>query len=96
MTLPDKTLFQKTISYLATGASVVTAKGVDGEHDATTSTLTSVSLEPLLLLICLHRKSAIYRAIAEAGTFGLSILGDDHKNVALLFTSLMLINSIQK
>lgn len=87
MTLPDEAIFRKAMSHLATGVSVVTAKGVDGEHGATISALTSVSLEPLLLLICLHRKSATYRAIAEAGTFGLSILGNDHKDIALLFAS---------
>lgn len=87
MTLPDEAIFRKAMSHLATGVSVVTAKGVDGEHGATISALTSVSMEPLLLLICLHRKSATYRAIAEAGIFGLSILGSDHKDVAMLFAS---------
>ena len=87
MTISDEAIFRKAMSHLATGVSVVTAKGVDCEHGATISALTSVSMEPLLLLICLHRKSATYRAVAEAGTFGLSILGDDHKNVALLFAS---------
>lgn len=44
-------------------------------------------MEPLLLLICLHRKSATYRAITEAKTFGLNILGNDHKDIALLLAS---------
>ncbi|MEW9298098.1 hypothetical protein [Acetobacter oryzifermentans] len=39
MTLPDEAIFRKAMSHLATGVSVVTAKGVDGEHGATTSAL---------------------------------------------------------
>jgi hypothetical protein len=34
MTLPDEAIFRKAMSHLATGVSVVTAKGVDGEHGA--------------------------------------------------------------
>lgn len=87
MTTPNETDFRKAMSHFATGVAVVTAKGSEGEQGATISALTSVSLDPLLLLICLNRGSATYRAIAESGVFGLSILGNDHKDVAMLFAS---------
>jgi len=51
------------------------------------ATKTSTPLDPLLLLICLHRGSSTYKAIAEAGRFGLSILNNSHKDVAMLFAS---------
>ncbi|WP_040507304.1 flavin reductase family protein [Gluconobacter morbifer] len=87
MTTPHEQDFRRAMSHFATGVAVVTAKGSEGEQGATISALTSVSLDPLLLLICLHRGSSTYRAIAEAGTFGLSILNNSHKDVAMLFAS---------
>ncbi|MBS1037981.1 flavin reductase family protein [Gluconobacter cerinus] len=87
MTTLNEQDFRRAMSHFATGVAVVTAKGSEGEQGATISALTSVSLDPLLLLICLHRGSSTYKAIAEAGRFGLSILNNIHKDVAMLFAS---------
>ncbi|MBS1049678.1 flavin reductase [Gluconobacter sp. NFX36] len=87
MTTLNEQDFRRAMSHFATGVAVVTAKGSEGEQGATISALTSVSLDPLLLLICLHRGSSTYKAIAEAGRFGLSILNNSHKDVAMLFAS---------
>lgn len=87
VTIPDEIMFRKVMSYLATAVSVVTTKGVDYEHGAIISALSSVSMKPFLLLICLHRKSATYRAITAAEKSALSILGSDYQAVAILLAS---------
>ena len=87
MTTPTDLDFRRAMSHFATGVAVVTTRSSAGEQGATISALTSVSLDPLLLLICLNRDSATYAAIAESGYFGLSVLNNSHKDVAMQFAS---------
>ncbi|MGI8475607.1 MAG: flavin reductase family protein [Thermomicrobiales bacterium] len=67
----------------ATGVAVVTS--VDGEgsarvfRGATVSSLTTVSVEPPLLLVCLDRDSAIGKLVAATGVFAVSILDRRHE-----------------
>ncbi|GBQ34068.1 flavin reductase [Gluconacetobacter azotocaptans] len=77
--------FRKAMSHFATGVAVVMAAGDEGEHGATISALSSVSLDPLTLLVCLNRKSATCRAIEKNGSFGLSILRRDQADIARHF-----------
>jgi flavin reductase (DIM6/NTAB) family NADH-FMN oxidoreductase RutF len=59
----------------ATGVAVVTTS-VDGtNHGMTVNSLTSVSLEPPLLLVCLTRDSRTAKAVAERGAFVVNLLG---------------------
>lgn len=78
-------MFRRAMSHFATGVAVVTARGAEGDCGATISALSSVSLDPLTLLVCLHRKSATCRAIEESGTFGLSILNKAQQDMAMHF-----------
>ena len=48
----------------------------------TASALTSVSLDPILLLVCFSHDSATGVAVREAGHFGLSVLGEGGSAVA--------------
>jgi flavin reductase (DIM6/NTAB) family NADH-FMN oxidoreductase RutF len=77
--------FRRAMSHFATGVAVVTARGDDGEQGATISALSSVSLDPLTLLICLNRRSATCQAIEQSGRFGLSILASHQEAVARRF-----------
>lgn len=77
--------FRRAMSHFATGVAVVTARGTEGECGATISALSSVSLDPLTLLVCLHRKSATCSAIEESGAFGLSILNKAQQGMAMHF-----------
>jgi len=48
----------------------------------TASALTSVSFDPILLLVCFSHDSATRVAVREAGHFGLSVLGEGGSAVA--------------
>ncbi len=52
----DSTSWRRLMSHWATGVSVVTSLGPEGPRGCTVNALTSVSLEPLLLLICFRRR----------------------------------------
>jgi flavin reductase (DIM6/NTAB) family NADH-FMN oxidoreductase RutF len=70
----------------ATGVTVVSAARADGRMSGiTVNSLTSVSLQPRLLLWCLGDQSARYDVFAEAPTWGVTVLGADEEALALRF-----------
>lgn len=85
MTDLNSDVFRKAMAHFATGVAVVTANSDDGAQGATISALSSVSLDPLTLLICLNRRSSTCQAIEKSRTFGLSILAADQEAIARHF-----------
>jgi flavin reductase len=72
----DPDAFRKAVGRFATGVTVVTTR-VDGvDHAMTASAFTSVSLEPLLVLVCVDKEARFHDAVLESGTWAVSIL--DH------------------
>ena len=71
---PDVDLFRRAMSRFATGVSVLTTRTRDIDHAMTANALTSVSLEPMLLLVCVEREARFHDAVVEAGIWGLSVL----------------------
>jgi flavin reductase (DIM6/NTAB) family NADH-FMN oxidoreductase RutF len=71
---PDAASFRRAIGRFATGVCVVTA--VDGgvDHAMTANAFTSVSLEPLLVLVCVETEARFHDAITGAGLWAVSIL----------------------
>jgi flavin reductase len=58
----------------ATGVTVVTAR-VDGiDHAMTANAFASVSLEPMLVLVCVEGEARFHDAVMETGEWGVSIL----------------------
>lgn len=73
--------FRRAMGQFATGVAVV-ATNRDGEyHGMTVNSLTSVSLEPPLLLVCLTRDSRTASAVTEVGRFVVNLLS--HKQMDL-------------
>jgi flavin reductase (DIM6/NTAB) family NADH-FMN oxidoreductase RutF len=58
----------------ATGVAIVTTRSGDSNHGMTVNSLTSVSLDPPLLLVCLTRDSRTARAVEERGAFVVNLL----------------------
>ena len=85
--MPDPIEFRHVMGHFATGVTVVTSRRPDGVPCGLTATaFSSVSLDPLLVLVCLDRDSATHRCIEEAGAFGVCILPDDASEVARRFS----------
>lgn len=82
----DPLRFRTVMGSFPTGVAVVTAKGLDGAPvGLTVNSLTSVSLEPLLLLVCIDHGSASHRAILESGAFAVNLLGEDDSRISDTF-----------
>lgn len=71
---------------LAAGVAVVTACGAAGWSGATVSTLTSVSMDPPIVLCCLSRRSRTLSAIGHARRFAVHLLADDQEDLADRFS----------
>src|SRR5512141_1144415 len=77
--------FREVISHFASGVTVVTAVHDGRAFGTTASAVTSLSLEPPMLLICMNRQSETGRAVAAAGHFAVNILGADQIELAKTF-----------
>ncbi|QFG20218.1 flavin reductase family protein [Actinomadura sp. WMMB 499] len=77
--------FRSLIGRFTTGVTIVTT--VDGgvARGTTASALSSVSLEPPTLLICMNKESTTGRAITRSGHFAVNVLGEDQGAVARHF-----------
>ena len=66
--------FRRAAGRFATGVCVVTAVDENMDHAMTANAFTSVSLEPLLVLVCVETEARFHDAITDAGAWGVSIL----------------------
>src|SRR5882724_12083585 len=68
-----------------TGVTVITV-GVDGHATGTTvNSFTSVSLEPPLVLFCLHAQSRLHALLEQSGNFAVNFLAGKQESVARRF-----------
>jgi 3,4-dihydroxy-2-butanone 4-phosphate synthase len=73
-------LMRDVMGHFATGVTVVTARGEGGAPVGTTANaISSVSLDPPLLLACLARSSETLAAVREEGRFAINILAAEQR-----------------
>jgi 3-hydroxy-9,10-secoandrosta-1,3,5(10)-triene-9,17-dione monooxygenase reductase component len=77
--------FRTAMGAFATGVAVVLAQHEDRLHGMTVNSLTSVSLDPPLLLVCPRRGSATGTAMKESGAFVVNILDMQQQEIATRF-----------
>ena len=89
-TLPaDSRTYRQTMGRFATGVTVLTVQAADGETVAmTANALTSVSLDPLLMLVCVGKHAAIAPHILEAKNFAFSFLNEDQEALSSYFAGI--------
>jgi flavin reductase len=72
--LPDVDTFRRAMGRFVTGVTMLTTRSRDVDYAMTASALTSVSLEPLLMLVCIEREARFHDTVLEAGIWGISVL----------------------
>ncbi len=72
----DAALYKQVMRRYATGVMVLTVRDGDDFHAVTVNSVTSVSLEPILLLLCLEKNARSHELMQEAKTFALNIMAD--------------------
>ena len=71
----------------ATGVAVVTSRDDSGPRGATTNALTSLSLDPLLVLVALEHASNTLGAIRNSGRFCINVLAAGQEELARRFAT---------
>lgn len=72
---PTELEYRQTIGRFVTGVTVMTAIDTAGlPHGMTANAVSSLSLDPLLVLVCVDRAAAMADAVVGGGVFALSIL----------------------
>ena len=68
------TSLRNAMAHFATGVSIVTTVAEGHDHAMTANSLTSVSLEPPLVLVCVVTDSGWHEAVTDSGVWGVSLL----------------------
>ena len=81
----DAERYRHVIGHFATGVTVITSRHDGTDHGATASAVSSVSLEPPSLLVCLNRATVTETAVREGRSFVVNILREDQGDLAMRF-----------
>jgi 3-hydroxy-9,10-secoandrosta-1,3,5(10)-triene-9,17-dione monooxygenase reductase component len=84
---PDPELFREVFGRFATGVAVITSAGPAGAGGMTANALCSLSLDPLLALVCFENQARTLPIVREAGRFAVNILSADQEELAGVFAS---------
>jgi flavin reductase len=79
--------FRRTVGRFTTGVTVVTTCKDDTLHGMTASSFASLSLDPLLVLVCVDRTAGMHELLPETGTFAVTILSADQAEASVWFAS---------
>ena len=67
--------FRDAMGLFPTGVTLLTTRAPDGlDHGMTANSVTSVSLDPLLLLVCVEHASRLHTALLASGLWAISVL----------------------
>jgi flavin reductase (DIM6/NTAB) family NADH-FMN oxidoreductase RutF len=80
-------LFREVFGRFATGVAVITGSGPAGTGGMTANALCSLSLDPLLALVCFENQARTLPIVREARRFGVNVLGAEQEHLAGVFAS---------
>jgi flavin reductase (DIM6/NTAB) family NADH-FMN oxidoreductase RutF len=78
-------VFRDVIGRFASGVTVITTRADGGDFGTTASAVSSLSMEPPMMLICLNKTSDTQAAVLKSGVFAVNILGEEQGQVAYKF-----------
>jgi len=83
----DAAAYRTAISHFATGVTVVTCSGAGGPSGLTANAICSLSLDPLLMLVCLENDSRTLQAVRDSGRLAVNVLSQGQQELASRFAS---------
>ena len=79
-------LFRQVMGNFATGITVVTTRDANGTpYGLTVNSFTSVSLDPVLVLVCLDNKLSGLHSFRDSKHIGVSILSEHQEDLSRMF-----------
>lgn len=81
----DRREFRNIVGLFATGVTVVTTRIGADVHGMTANAFTSLSLDPLLILLCVDRRARLHPLIQQAGSFAVNFLHEGQEAISRNF-----------
>ena len=83
----DAAAFRDVFGRFVTGVCVVTSFGADGPSGMTANAVSSLSLDPPLMIVCFDRTSRTLAAVEHSRRFGVHFLARSQEEIAARFAS---------
>ncbi len=84
---PTADQLRRAAARYATGIALVTTRANGLDHAMTANSFTTVSLDPLLALVCVERDSRFHDAVLAAGVWSATFLAADAQDAARWFAT---------
>ena len=84
---PDIAAYRRAIGHFATGVTVVTTAGPNGPAGLTANAVCSLSLDPMLMVVCIDVGSRTLDAIRRSRRLAVNVLARDQRDLAANFAS---------
>jgi flavin reductase (DIM6/NTAB) family NADH-FMN oxidoreductase RutF len=81
----DPLEFRSIIGHFATGVTVITTRDGEQMQGMTANAVTSLSLDPTMILVCVEKNTHTHGLLARSGVFAVNILGPEHEQLSRLF-----------
>jgi flavin reductase len=83
---PTSREYRDSVGMFTTGITVVTATSERFGHGMTANAFASVSLDPLLVLVCVVKDAMMHKVLDEVERFAVSVLAGDQEDLARYFS----------
>jgi flavin reductase (DIM6/NTAB) family NADH-FMN oxidoreductase RutF/DNA-binding GntR family transcriptional regulator len=81
----EQQLFREVIGHFASGVTIITTREQETNYGLTASAVTSLTLEPPMLLVCINKNTGTQAVISRNRTFAVNILDVNQTELALQF-----------
>ncbi len=83
----DASRFRHVIGHFMSGVTVITTRHRERDHGMTASAVSSLSLDPPMVTVCLHRRAPTQEAVVASGAFAVNVLREGQGDVATRFAT---------
>ncbi len=81
----DPHAFRETMGLWATGVTVIAAQDGEETHVMTANAVTSLSLDPLLVVVCIAKQAKMAGFMEKTARFSINILREDQQALSTFF-----------
>ena len=74
--------FRRAMGRFTTGVTIITTRLGEDLHGMTANAVTSLSLDPLLVLVCVDKTADTHDILSKAGVFAVNILNKDQSEIS--------------
>ncbi len=85
--LVDRGVFRNVIGHFASGVTIITARHEGVNYGLTANAVSSLSLDPPMMLVCINKSTGTQTAIAKAKVFAVNILREGQQVIARQFAT---------